>query len=87
MSGSFEEKSARAIDDRMPRAILLHVRPYGSFEFRVDEFYDLAGLNVDQVIVVGFRRGLVAGAAISEIVPIENARLFEQAHGSIHRRD
>jgi hypothetical protein len=57
------------------------------FEFGVDEFDNLAGFDVDHVVVVGFRRCFVAGAAISEIMPFEDTSLFEQADGAVDRGD
>ena len=56
-------------------------------ELLVDELDDLAGFDVDQVIVVRLRAGLVTGAAIAEVVAVQDAGLFEQAHRAIHRRD
>src|SRR3546814_20586560 len=46
----------------------------------IDEFEHLAGLDVDQVIVVRFGRGLVARTAVAEIMAIEDAGLPEQPH-------
>src|SRR5262245_36567975 len=51
----------------------------------VAELDDLAGLHVDQVIVVAEARGLVTGAAVAELVTLEDARALEQAHGAIDR--
>jgi hypothetical protein len=56
-------------------------------ELLVDEFDDVAGLDVDQMIVVGLRRSLVTRAAVAELMPLENARLFEQPDRPIDRRD
>jgi hypothetical protein len=39
------------------------------------------------MIMVRFRRGFITGAAIAEIVPVENAGLLEQPHGAIDGRD
>src|SRR3989344_1776462 len=39
------------------------------------------------MVVMRFGRSLIARAAIAEIVPVENAGLFEQPHGAIHGRD
>src|SRR5262245_15249762 len=52
----------------------------------VAELDDLAGLHVDEVIVVAEARGLVTGAAVTELMTLENARALEQAHGAIDRR-
>src|SRR5690606_3416159 len=56
-------------------------------EFGIDEFEHLAALDVDQVIVMGLGRRVVAGAAIAEIVTIEDARFLEQPDGAVHRGD
>ena len=40
----------------------------------VDELDHIAGLDIDQMVVMGFRRRLVAGAAVAEIVPLQDAR-------------
>src|SRR5262249_5004027 len=53
----------------------------------VDEFDDLAGLDVDQMVVMRLGRGLVARAAVAEIVAVEDACFLEQPHGAVHRRD
>src|SRR3546814_17753553 len=47
----------------------------------------LAGLDVDQVIVVRFGRGLVARTAVAEIMAIEDAGLLEQPHRAVDGRD
>ncbi|VXC83947.1 hypothetical protein SPHINGOAX6_50372 [Sphingomonas sp. AX6] len=57
------------------------------FKLGIDEFDDLAGLDIDQMIVMRLGRGFVAGAAIAEIVTVEDARFFEQAHGAIDGGD
>ena len=51
------------------------------------ELDDLAGLDVDQVIVVTEAGGLVAGAAVAELMTLEDARALEQAHGAIDGRE
>src|SRR3546814_14480562 len=53
----------------------------------IDEFEHLAGLDVDQVIVVRFGRGLVARTAVAEIMAIEDAGLLEQPHRAVDGRD
>src|SRR5262245_695119 len=53
----------------------------------VAELDDLAGLHVDQVIVVAEARGLVTGAAVAEFMTLEDACALEQAHGAIDRRE
>ena len=57
------------------------------FELGVDEFDDLAGLDVDQMVMMRLGRGLVARAAIAEIVAVENAGFFEQADRAVYRCD
>ena len=46
-------------------------------ELFIDEFDDIAGLDVDQMIVVSGIRGLVAGTPVAEIMPFEDPRLLE----------
>lgn len=67
-------------------------QPFGNlalqrFEFGVDEFNDLAGLDVDQMVVVRLWRGFIARATIAKIVAIKNSCLFEQANSAIDRGD
>ena len=57
------------------------------FELVVDELDHLAGFDVDQVVVMGFRRGFVAGAAVAEIVALEDAGFLEQADGAVDGGD
>src|SRR5690606_7771096 len=52
-----------------------------------DEFDHVAALDVDQMVVVRLGRCLIAGAAVAEVVTVENARLFEQAHGAVDGGD
>ena len=56
-------------------------------ELVVDELDDLAGLDVDQMVMVRFGRGLVARAAVAELVALEDSRLLEQPHRPVDRRD
>lgn len=58
-----------------------------ALDLLVAELDDLAGLHVDQVIVVGFRHFLVACATVAEVVALEDAGLFEQADGAIDGGD
>src|SRR5487761_735964 len=53
----------------------------------VAEFDHFAGLQVDQMVVMGARHFLVARTAVAEIVARQNARLLEQAHGAIDGGD
>ena len=57
------------------------------FELIVDELDDLAGLDVDQMVVMGFRNRFVAGAAVAELVAFEDPGFLEQANGPVDRRD
>src|SRR5215210_5984546 len=70
-----------------PEAELLGDPLLQRLELVVDELDDVAGLDVDQMVVVGLRRGLVARAAVPELVPLEDACLFEQAHGAVDGGD
>ena len=56
-------------------------------ELIVDELDDIAGLDVDQVIVMLFGRGFVARAAVPEFVAIENSSFFEQPHRPVNGGD
>ena len=56
-------------------------------ELLVDELDDVAGLDVDQMVVVGLRRRFVARAAVAEIVALEDARFLEQADGAVDGGD
>src|SRR6185437_15432592 len=67
-------------------------QPFGDsllqrFELIVGELDDLAGLDVDQVVVMVFRHRFIARPAVAEFVALENPGLFEQADGAIHRCD
>ena len=53
----------------------------------IDELDDLAGLDVDQVVVVRLGRRLVAGAPVAEVVPVKDAGILEQTHRAIDRGD
>ena len=57
------------------------------FDFRIDELDHLARLDIDQMIVMRFGRRFVACAPIAEVVPVEDAGLFEQTHGAVDRGD
>ena len=51
------------------------------------ELDDLAGFDVDQVVVLAVLGGFVAGAAAAEIAPLEDALLLEQADGAVDGGD
>ena len=61
--------------------------PLEHLELLVDELDDLAGLDVDQMVVMRVRRGFIARAAVAEFVPLEDAGFFEQADGAVDRGD
>src|SRR5690348_4934648 len=52
-------------------------------ELVVHELDHVPGFDVDQMVVVSFRRGLVARSAVAELVPLKDPRFLEQAHGPI----
>src|ERR1043165_6490883 len=66
-----------------PEAELLGDPALELLEILVDELDDVAGLDVDQMVVMGLAGGFVAGAAIAEIVPLEDSGLLEQADGAV----
>src|SRR5438270_2219349 len=45
-------------------------------ELIVDEFDDITGFDVDQMVVMVLGRGFVARTAIAELVPLQDAGLF-----------
>src|SRR5690606_13438742 len=51
------------------------------------ELDHLPGLNIDQMIVMLIRYFLVAGAAVTKIVALENTVFFQHADGAVNRRD
>jgi hypothetical protein len=55
-----------------------------SFELVIDELDDVAGFDIDQVIVVALRRSLVACSAVAELVTLEDPGFLEQAHGPVN---
>ena len=57
--------------------------PLQRLKLRIDEFDDLAGFDVDHVIVMRLRRGFIAGATVAEIVAVKDARLFKQPDSAI----
>ena len=57
------------------------------FEFGIDKFEHRAVLNVDQVVMVRIRRGLISRASIAEVMLLQDTRLFEQANGAINGSD
>ena len=56
-------------------------------DLAVDELDHLAGLHVDQVVVVRLPMLLVPRAAVTEVVAGDDPRLFEQADGPVDRGD
>ena len=61
--------------------------PLEHLELLVDEFDDLAGLDVDQMVVMRFLRGFVTRATVAEFMTLENSGVLEQAHGAVDRGD
>src|SRR5690349_6886418 len=57
------------------------------FEFAIDELDHFAGFDVDQMIMMGFRRRLIARAAVAEIMTLENASILEKAHRTVDGGD
>src|SRR5690606_15847787 len=57
------------------------------FDLGVEELDDLARLGVDQVVVVVVAGLFITAAAVAEVVLLDHARLFEQAHGAIDGGD
>ena len=55
------------------------------FDLLVDELDDLAGLHVDQVVVVVVGRFLVTAAAVAEVVTLDDAGILEQLDGPVDR--
>ena len=51
------------------------------------ELDHLAGIDVDQVVVVAMLGRLVAGAAAAEVAALEDALLLQQAHRAVDRGD
>src|ERR1044071_2500285 len=47
-----------------------------SLQFVVDEFDDVAGLHVDQMVVVSLGRGFVPGPSVAKLVPFEDPGFF-----------
>ncbi len=57
------------------------------FKFGIDEFDDLAGFDIDHVIVMRLGSRFIPGAPVAEIVPVENPGFLEQADGAVDRGD
>ncbi len=53
------------------------------FDLLVGELDHAAGLDIDQMVVVIVLGLFIARAAIAEIVALQDARLFEEAHGAV----
>ena len=53
----------------------------------VEEFDDLAGAGVDQVVVVVVAGLFIAAAPVAEVMLLDHARLLEQAHGAVDGGD
>lgn len=72
-----DEAEAQALGDPLLKRL----------ELLVDELDDLSCLDVDQMIVMLVGNGFVAGAAVAELVTLENAGLLEKAHRPVHGRN
>ena len=57
------------------------------FVFRILEFDDPAGLDVDQMVMRPDLRRLIPRPPATEVAPLQNALLFEQPHRPVYRRD
>jgi len=68
-------------------AELLGDPPLKRLQLLVHELHDIAGFDVDEMVVMLVRGGLVAGAPVAEFVAFQDARFLEQANGPIDRRD
>lgn len=55
------------------------------FDFRAAKLNDIARVQIDQVVVMFFRRQFVAGAPISKSVTLKNSHLDQLLNGPIHR--
>ena len=53
-------------------------------KLRVDEFDDLAGFDIDQMVMMRFRRCFITGAAVTEIVAVQYPCLFEKADSAVY---
>src|SRR5712692_4213417 len=51
------------------------------------EFDHLAVAQIDQMVVMAVAHLLVAGAALAEVMPLDDAGVLEQFYGAIYRRD
>src|SRR5947209_17648987 len=58
-----------------------------SLKLVVDKLDHIAGLDVDQMVVMTLRRRFIARAAIAEFVTLEDARLLEQPNRPIDGGD
>src|SRR5690348_912158 len=56
-------------------------------ELVIDELDDVAGLDVDQMVMVGLGRRFIARPAVAELVSLEDSGLLEQTDGAIDGRD
>src|SRR5688572_21330685 len=70
-----------------PEAELLRDLALQGFELRIDELDHVPRLDIDEVIMMDLGGCFIAGAAVPELMPLENAGLFEQANRAIDGRD
>ncbi len=57
--------------------------PLQLFELLVGEFDDLAGLDIDQMVMMRFGGGFVARSAVAKFVPFKDSSLLEQSYRAI----
>ena len=57
------------------------------FEFLVVKFDDLAGFDIDQMIVMVVGHRFVARPPVTEFMPLKDSRFLEQADGAVNGRD
>lgn len=67
-----------------PITEFLRDTPLQFFEFLIDKFDDLAGFNVDEMIVVIIGRRLIPRPAVAEIVAFEDSGLLEQPNRPVN---
>src|SRR5712672_3667581 len=70
----------------------LVAEPAGDFRLQLLDFFGgefdhLAVAQIDQVVVMAVAHLFIAGAALAEVVPLDDTGIFEQLDGSIDRRD
>src|SRR4051794_36228166 len=72
-----DEAEAKALGDAFLQGL----------ELVVDELDHIARLDVDQMVVMRFGRCLIAGAAVAELMALEDSRFLEQPNGAVDSGD